>query len=67
MRVEVVRERCEGHGLRRERAPTIHGPDDEGWVAFVYENRQVPADREDAAVVGAGVCPVAALPVRADV
>ncbi|MEU1343993.1 ferredoxin [Streptomyces sp. NPDC005827] len=66
MRVEVVRERCEGHGLCGERAPTLYGLDDEGYVTFAYEDRQVPPDSEEAAAAGAGVCPVAALRVRAD-
>ncbi|MFD4510638.1 ferredoxin [Streptomyces sp. NPDC058457] len=66
MYVEVDRGRCEGHGLCGERAPTVYGLDDEGYVAFAYEGRRVPKDSEEAAAAGAGVCPVAALLVRWD-
>ncbi|MFF4806393.1 ferredoxin [Streptomyces sp. NPDC002144] len=66
MRIEVVRESCEGHGLCGERAPTVYGLDEDGYVTFAYEDRQVSADKQEAAMAGAGVCPVAALRVRAD-
>ncbi|XVQ15196.1 ferredoxin [Spirillospora sp. CA-255316] len=64
MRIEVIRERCEGHGLCEERSPALYGLDDEGYVVFAYADRDVPAHDQEAASAGAGVCPVAALLVR---
>ncbi len=64
MRIEVVRERCEGHGLCEERAPSVYTVDDEGFVVSAFEGRDVPDAAAAAAAAGARVCPVAALIVR---
>ena len=65
MQIEVVMERCEGHGLCAEVAPNIYSLDDEGYVAYRYSGQEVPAHDQAAADKGARVCPVAALLVRA--
>ncbi len=66
MRIDVIMERCEGHGICAEVAPRVYSLDDEGYVAFAHEGREVPdADRVTAAS-GARACPVAALLVRED-
>lgn len=64
MRVDVVRDRCEGHGLCAEVSPQLYDLDDEGYVVFAHDGQDVPDADRAAAVAGARVCPVAALLVR---
>ncbi len=64
MRIEVIRDRCEGHGLCAEVAPELYDLDDEGYVLFTREGEEVPEPEQPQAVAGARVCPVAALLVR---
>lgn len=66
MRIDVIRDRCEGHGLCEERAPQVYTVDDEGFVVYAFEGRDVPPSDEAVAAAGARVCPVAALLVRGD-
>lgn len=64
MRIDVVRDRCEGHGLCEERAPQVYTVDNEGYVVYAFGDEDVPVTEEAAAAAGARVCPVAALLVR---
>lgn len=66
MQIEVIRDRCEGHGLCEEVAPNLYRLDDEGYVVFTYNGQSVPDEERAAAIAGARVCPVAALIVRDD-
>lgn len=66
MRIDVIRDRCEGHGLCEEVAPQLYSLDDEGYVVFTLDGQDVPEDDRAAAIAGARVCPVAALIVRED-
>jgi ferredoxin len=61
MRIEVDRERCEGHGMCEQVAPQLFRLDDEGVLHVV--RHEVPDEQRAAAESGARVCPVAALRV----
>jgi len=61
MRVEVVRDRCEGHGLCEATAPLVYEMDDDGFAHVLAE--PVPPELAAQAEAGARVCPVAALRV----
>lgn len=62
MRVEVDRDRCEGHGLCEQTAPAVYRLDDEGELELLLED--IPPDLRAVAEAGARVCPVAALRVH---
>ncbi len=64
MRIEVIMERCEGHGICAELAPDAYSLDDEGYVVFAHDGGEVPPSAQAAAAAGARACPVAALLVR---
>ncbi|WP_328502708.1 ferredoxin [Streptomyces sp. NBC_00457] len=61
MRVEIVPDRCEGHGLCETTAPAVYRLDEEGMVHARVD--PVPPELAAAARAGARVCPMAALRV----
>lgn len=61
-RVEVDRDRCEGHGLCEQTAPAIYRLDDEGELELLMQD--IPPELRAMAEAGARVCPVAALRVH---
>jgi cytochrome P450/ferredoxin len=61
-RLEVDRDRCEGHGLCEGAAADLVHLDDDG--ALVIDQADVPAHLSDAAAQAVQVCPVAALRLR---
>jgi ferredoxin len=61
MRVTIDHDRCEGHGLCTQAAPTIFSFDDDGELANAFADADVPDDLAPAAREAADVCPVAAL------
>jgi ferredoxin len=61
MKIVVDYDRCEGHGLCEEKAPSVYFLDDAGDLHYAFPDQDVPAEQEAAARAGASVCPVAAL------
>ena len=61
MKIKVVYEKCEGHGLCEMAAPGVYQLDDEGEPQLLVDGDQVPAEFSGAAAAGAQVCPVAAI------
>ena len=61
MKIKVVYEKCEGHGLCEMAAPGVYQLDDEGEPQLLVDGDQVPAEFWGAAAAGAQVCPVAAI------
>ncbi len=61
MIVDVVRPRCEGHGLCEEVAPAIFSLDTDGELIHAFEGQEIPTDLEASARSAVSVCPVAAL------
>lgn len=61
MKIDVDRDRCEGHGLCEEQAPELFRLDDDGMLVFELDGQDVPAQHEDAARAAVMVCPLAAL------
>jgi ferredoxin len=64
VKIVVDQDRCEGHGLCEEKAPAVYTLDDDGVVVYAFDGQDVPSEQEEAARVGASVCPVAALRVQ---
>ena len=64
MRIEVDYDRCEGHGLCEEVAPTLFRIDEEGDLVALFPGDQVPRGQEDSAVSAVRACPVSALRSR---
>ncbi len=62
MRVHVLEDRCEGHGLCEEAAPAVFELDDDG-VAHVLHD-PIPDALRRHAEAGVRVCPVAALTIE---
>lgn len=62
VRLEVDRERCEGHGLCESSAPDLMHLDDDGLL--VIDQPDVPPHLATAATQAVQVCPVAALKLR---
>ena len=62
VRVDIDRDRCEGHGLCEQTAPDIYRLDDEGELEFLVTD--IPPELRAKAEAGARVCPVAALRVH---
>ncbi|EHK88054.1 ferredoxin [Saccharomonospora azurea] len=60
-RIELDRDRCEGHGLCEEIAPEIYRLDDDAELELLVD--EVPPELLAKAEAGARVCPVAALRV----
>jgi ferredoxin len=63
MKIQVDRNKCEGHGLCEQVAPAVYQLDDEGELILNYEET-VPENLEGQAQSGARSCPVAALFVQ---
>lgn len=63
MRIEVDRNKCEGHGLCEQLGPLVYQLDDEGELVLLHE-KSVPVELQDQAQSGARSCPVAALTVH---
>ncbi len=61
MKIEVDYDRCEGHGMCEEAAPSIFRLDDAGELTLLLET--VPAELERQAREAVRVCPVAALSI----
>jgi ferredoxin len=59
--VDVLRDRCQGHGLCSAVAPEIYELDDDGYC--VIGRVELPADRLDQARLGAKNCPEMAITV----
>jgi ferredoxin len=61
MKVDVDRERCQGHGRCYVLAPQVFEPDDDGYGFAIAT--EVAAEFEDAARKGAGNCPEDAITI----
>jgi ferredoxin len=61
MKIHIDRDRCEGHGLCAEQAPTLFTFDDEGDLVYHREGQDVPDGLVGHALAAIGSCPVAAL------
>ncbi|MBV6762304.1 ferredoxin [Rhodococcus opacus] len=61
MKIHVDRDRCEGHGLCAEQAPTLFTMDDEGELIYHHEGRDIADGQVGRARAAIGSCPVAAL------
>jgi ferredoxin len=61
VKIVVDHERCQGHGRCYDLAPGIFDADDDGHVALLAPNGQVPADAEPQAVLAVKNCPERAL------
>lgn len=61
VRVQLDRERCQGHGRCYVLAPAVFASDDDGYGTVVSE--EVPPELEDAARKGANNCPEDAITV----
>ncbi len=61
MKVQIDRERCQGHGRCYVLAPAAFEPDDDGYGYVVSED--VPAELEESARKGAGNCPEDAITI----
>ena len=64
MRVELDRERCQGHGRCYVLASAVFESDDDGYGVLVSET--VTAEFHDAARKGAGNCPEDAITIIED-
>ena len=61
-RIELDRDRCEGHGLCEQTAPEIYRLTDDGELEILVDD--ITPDQQPKAEAGARVCPVAALRVQ---
>ena len=61
MRVELDRDRCQGHGRCYVLASAVYEADDDGYGLVV--SAEVPPELEDAAILGANNCPENAITV----
>jgi ferredoxin len=61
VRIELDRNRCDGHGMCADVAPGVYELDDDGELIYRFEGQEIPDEDQDAALAGAAVCPVAAL------
>lgn len=61
MRISVDQDRCEGHGLCTQSAPTVFSFDDDGDLVNEFADADVPEDLTVAVRDAVDVCPVAAL------
>lgn len=61
MKIVVDHERCQGHGRCYDLAPEIFDADEDGHVAVLVPDGQVPADAEPQAALAVRNCPERAL------
>jgi ferredoxin len=61
VKIVVDHERCQGHGRCYDLASEIFGADDDGHVAVLVPDGQVPADAEPQAILAVKNCPERAL------
>lgn len=61
LRVQLDRERCQGHGRCYVLAPAVFVSDDDGYGLVVAE--EIPASSAEAARKGAGNCPEDAITI----
>lgn len=61
MRITVDQDRCEGHGLCTQSAPTVFSFDDDGDLVNEFADTDVPDELVEPTREAADVCPVAAL------
>lgn len=61
MRVQLDRERCQGHGRCYVLAPAVYRPDDDGYGVVV--SADVAPEHAEAASIGAANCPEDAIEV----
>lgn len=64
MKISVMPERCEGHGLCEEAAPEVFQLDDDGNVILLFGDQELPAEQADRANRAVHTCPVAALRIQ---
>lgn len=64
MRVELDRERCQGHGRCYVLAPAVYESDDDGYGTVI--SAEVTPEHEEAAMLGASNCPEDAITVHHD-
>lgn len=62
MRIEVIRERCEGNGVCERIAPALFGLDDDDYAIVKVD--EIPSDHEELATQAIAECPRAALITR---
>ncbi|GAA3759334.1 ferredoxin [Plantactinospora mayteni] len=62
MRVRVVEDKCQGHGLCRLSGPDLFYAREEDGHAYV-KDENVPAGREDEAQLAADSCPELAIEI----
>jgi len=61
VKIDIDYQRCEGHGLCAEQAPTLFAIDDDGELIYRQEGEDVPGDLTERARAAIASCPVAAL------
>ena len=61
MKIEIDRNRCEGHGQCAEQAPALFTIDDDGELIYQREGQEVPDALVGPARSAIDACPVAAL------
>jgi ferredoxin len=64
VKIVVDHERCQGHGRCYDLAPEIFDADEDGHVAVLALDGQVPSDVEPQAVLAVRNCPERALSLR---
>ena len=64
MEIAVDHERCQGHGRCYDLASETFGADDDGHVALLVPDGQVPAGAEPAAILAVRNCPERALSIE---
>jgi ferredoxin len=66
VKIVVDHERCQGHGRCYDLAPEIFDADEDGHVAVLPPDRQVPPHAEPLAAVAVRNCPERALSLDRD-
>ncbi|OBG30100.1 ferredoxin [Mycobacterium sp. 852002-51057_SCH5723018] len=61
MKIQIDRNRCEGHGQCAEQAPTLFTIDSEGELVYHRQGQEVPDGLVGPARAAIDSCPVAAL------
>ena len=63
MRIQLDREKCQGHGRCYSLAPQVFDTDDEGYAVLLVDG-EVPAELEGAAQLAADNCPEYAIEIE---